>query len=168
MKKDEMTEKEHMAAAVQEQGDLFNGVLFLLQKSPLVDIGSDLMSLLHKHSYYGEGRLHRKVTALVDAIADLNEHLIYVSRSIEDEEEIEKKFAEKPFIVKVQVPIESNMPKEDQVAMVYNEDRSFRLDLPVKEVFDRMKGSPKKFFFAQFNAETKDLNFMQEAPWQTW
>ena len=74
------------------------------------------------------------------------------------------------FIVKVQVPIETNCPKEEierTGALVYNRERSIEGFLPIdKALLEAMGGEPKKFFHAHM--EGTILHLDEEAPWQSW
>lgn len=65
-------------------------------------------------------------------------------------------------IVKVQLPLAGA-----DMALIYNEDRSVMLHVPVTAPLrSRMKGRPKRFFHA--NVERGELEIGDAAPWQEW
>lgn len=70
-------------------------------------------------------------------------------------------------IVKVQIPLETNMPTP--MVLIYNEDRSEEHQFPVSPEFIKaMKGKPKSFF----HADRKNGHFLvhlnKPAEWQDW
>lgn len=72
----------------------------------------------------------------------------------------------KPLIVKVQVPLSTNMPG-NPVALVYNEDRSIDLtSLIDNELKKKMRSAYKLYFFAEHVGE--ELRLLEEAPPQEW
>lgn len=66
-------------------------------------------------------------------------------------------------IIKVQLALnDPNAP-----ALVYNEDRSYEVHVPVTEPLEAMmRGRPKVFFHALMLHD--ELLITQEAPWQDW
>lgn len=67
-------------------------------------------------------------------------------------------------IVKIQIPIFTNAMAE---ALIYNEDRSIEVTLPItKDLRKIMKKRPKAYFYAE--VKNKLLHIDTEAPWQDW
>jgi hypothetical protein len=70
-------------------------------------------------------------------------------------------------IVKVQVPISSSLPENEQLALIYNKDRSWEVMPPITDDIKRlMNGRAKVFFFVML--ESNRLNFVREMPDQGW
>lgn len=67
-------------------------------------------------------------------------------------------------ILKVQLPLAST--EINPPALVYNEDQSIYLHLPVENVSARMRGRPKVYFYA--TERDGDLYLDDEAPEQLW
>ena len=71
------------------------------------------------------------------------------------------------FIVKVQVPITTNLPPGEEQCLVYNRDRTVECMFPVtKEINDAMAGDLKQFFYAYMKGTVLHLDGI--APWQGW
>ena len=70
-------------------------------------------------------------------------------------------------IVKVQVPIETNVRPEDLLALVYNRERTFETFVKITpELSTKMRGQAKLFFNSRF--KNGDLHLEAEVPWQSW
>ena len=68
------------------------------------------------------------------------------------------------FIVKVQVPMDTNM---EPLALVYNKDRSLEWMLPIEDDLRKaMDGGYKQYWFAHL--EDKVIILDRVAPWQDW
>ena len=65
------------------------------------------------------------------------------------------------FIVKIQTPLAG-----DDLALIYDEARSFTLQVPTAEVVDAMQGRIKAYFYAHIT-DTK-LALESDAPAQDW
>ena len=68
-------------------------------------------------------------------------------------------------IVKVQVPLFSS--KEQQQALIYNENHVVDILTPVENVLDIMGGEPKKYFYFK-RKKDGEVILLGEAPWQEW
>lgn len=77
-------------------------------------------------------------------------------------------------IVKVQLSLDSNVPghKAGSRMMVYNQTRSVMFEREADpEVVKKMKGRPKTYFNAEYQAKKGQdgrINILDEAPWQDW
>ncbi len=57
---------------------------------------------------------------------------------------------------------------EDAGALIYNEDHSILVELPVSEdVIDFMDGEPKKYFRGYLGKDMQ-IRIVEEAHWQQW
>lgn len=71
-------------------------------------------------------------------------------------------------IVKVQVPLASNIPRDEWRALIYNRDRSFEMEMPITDdIITYLKGRPKAYFHINLR-EGNPLFIESEAPWQNW
>jgi hypothetical protein len=76
----------------------------------------------------------------------------------------------KKIIVKVQVPLFSSDP--DAGVLVYDKDRSFTTELPIRsrrerdEILDILGDEPKGYFYAKVDG--KGLILTGKAPYQDW
>ena len=69
-------------------------------------------------------------------------------------------------IVKVQMPIFTNASSGEQEALVYNEDHSIDMFVPVSEVKRPMNGELKQYF--HYKIQRGELAILGIAPWQEW
>lgn len=70
-------------------------------------------------------------------------------------------------IVKVQIPIESNMPPEEYRALVYDETRSLEVLVPITDGLREAMGSHvKQYWYAHTEGDHVVLD--GPAPWQKW
>jgi hypothetical protein len=71
-------------------------------------------------------------------------------------------------IVKLQVPIGTDFPPEEHLALIYNELQSFELMTPVTdEIKEQMNGRFKAFFEIDLR-EGNPFRFVREVPDQGW
>jgi hypothetical protein len=71
------------------------------------------------------------------------------------------------FIVKVQRPVETNLPPAEHRVLVYNRDRSVEALLPVtKDLLQAMGEEFKQFWYAYYRGTVLHLDRL--APWQEW
>jgi hypothetical protein len=71
-------------------------------------------------------------------------------------------------IVKIQLPLYYN--HDNPTALIYNEDKSIYLHVPVEEVELIMEGRPKVYFYADVSKSRHPGNLIinGEAPSQLW
>lgn len=70
-------------------------------------------------------------------------------------------------IFKIQIPLAGN--RVPPVALAYNQNRTMERYLPITDDLTKMMaGSPKKFFYAHVDLDTRLFEIKGEAPWQEW
>lgn len=70
-------------------------------------------------------------------------------------------------IVKVQIPVVTNDP--NAMALVYNEDRSFDVFMPItKDLKKAMGDNKKQYFHAEYDKKNNNTILKGKAPWQSW
>ncbi len=70
-------------------------------------------------------------------------------------------------IFKVQLPVTSNVQDRVPMALIYNQDRSVSIMLPVdRNISNFMNGAYKKFFLGIIDRER--IEIFNEESWQDW
>jgi hypothetical protein len=71
-------------------------------------------------------------------------------------------------IVKLQVPISSNVPPEEHKALLYDQTRHFEMMTPISdEILEQLRGRPKAFFEIDLR-DGNPFRFIREVPDQGW